>query len=101
LVSTPYTRGRSLEYRTLQMLRSEGWFCSRSAASHGPVDIFAGRGGATLIIQVKGGRGRVSEAEKEVLREWAKAYRSRAEIWRFRKRKLEKELVYDAHEQQA
>ena len=96
MVSTPYTRGRSREYQVLRRLREEGWFCSRSAASHGPVDIFAGRNGTVLMVQVKSGKGRASKAERETLRLWGKAFRGRVEIWKYRKGKpLERELVYD------
>lgn len=96
MVSTPYTRGRSREYQALRRLREEGWFCSRSAASHGPVDIFAGRNGCVLMVQVKSGKASVSKTERRILRIWGKAFRGRVEIWRFRKGKpLEREIVYD------
>ena len=99
MVSTPYTRGRSREYQVLRKLREEGWFCSRSAASHGPVDIFAGRRGRTLMVQVKSGEGRATEADRKTLKLWGKAFRGTVEIWRFRKGKpLERETVY-AHEE--
>ena len=95
MVSTPYTRGRSREYQAMNRLRKEGWLCSRSAASHGPVDIFAGKNGQILLVQVKSGQGRASRKEKETLKLWGKAYEGRVEIWRFRKgRPLEKETVY-------
>ncbi len=96
MVSTPYTRGRSREYQVLRMLRGEGWLCSRSAASHGPVDIFAGKGGMMLMIQVKSGTGRATREEREILKSWGKAFQGRVEIWRFRKgRALETETVYE------
>ncbi|MGD0690383.1 MAG: hypothetical protein ABSA50_11545 [Candidatus Bathyarchaeia archaeon] len=96
MVSTPYTRGRSREYQVLRLLRAEGWFCSRSAASHGPVDIFAGRGGRILMVQVKSGQGRATESERKTLKLWGEAFRGTVEIWKFRKGKaLEKETVYE------
>lgn len=96
MVSTPYTRGRSREYQVLRKLREEGWFCSRSAASHGPVDIFAGRDGKILMVQVKSGKGRATDAERKILKLWGEAYRGRVEIWKYRKGKpLERELVYE------
>lgn len=99
MVSTPYTRGRSREYQVLRRLREEGWFCSRSAASHGPVDIFAGRGGKILMVQVKSGSGRATEEERRTLKLWGKAFRGKVEIWRFRKGKpLDREAVYDIEE---
>jgi Holliday junction resolvase len=101
MVSTPYTRGRSREYQVLHKLREEGWFCSRSAASHGPIDIFAGRHGTILMVQVKSGKGRATEAERKTLKEWGAAYQGRVEIWKFKKgRPLERETVYDATETQ-
>ena len=45
MVGTPYHRGRSREYQVLKLLRKEGWLCSRSAMSHGPIDVFAARDG--------------------------------------------------------
>ena len=99
MVSTPYTRGRSREYQVLRKLRKEGWYCSRSAASHGPVDIFAGRDGRILMVQVKSGKARASKAEKETLKVWGEAFRGRVEIWKYKKgRPLEKETVYDKEE---
>lgn len=76
----------------------EGWFCTRSAASHGPVDVVAGKDGEILMIQVKSGSGRASREEKELLKLWGKAFRGRVEIWKFRKGKpLERETVYSGH----
>ncbi|MFH0847997.1 MAG: hypothetical protein V1857_00660 [archaeon] len=96
MVSTPYYRGRSREYQVMRRLRSEGWLCSRSAASHGPVDIFAAKEGEVVLIQVKSGKGRLSPAERETLRSWAQAYQARAEVWFFKKRTTEKLLILDA-----
>jgi len=80
----------------LRILREDGWLCSRSAASHGPVDVFAGRRGERLIIQVKSGKAKVSLKDREVLKAWAQAYGARAEVWHFKKGgRVEKELVYD------
>lgn len=96
MVSTPYTRGRSREYQALRKLREEGWLCSRSAASHGPVDIFAGKNGRILMVQVKSGKGRASKEEREILKFWGKTFRGRVEIWKFRKGKpLVREVVSD------
>jgi len=96
MASTPYTRGRSREYQVLRHLRQEGWLCSRSAASHGPVDIFAGRNGRILMVQVKSGKGRTTEEERRILVEWGKAYQGRVEIWKYKKSKpLEREIVYE------
>jgi len=97
MVSTAYARGRSREYQVLGKLRAEGWFCSRSAASHGPVDVFAAKDGEIRMIQVKSGRGRLRAGDRETLRLWAQAYAGIAEVWYFRKRTgIVKEIVFDA-----
>ena len=85
MVSTPYSRGRSREYAAIKMLKEEGWLCSRSAKSHSPVDIFAGKDGKLLLIQVKSGSARVSRDELSELRVWAEAFGGRAEVWFFKR----------------
>jgi Holliday junction resolvase len=85
MVSTPYFRGRNREYRAMGTLKIKGWRCSRSAMSHGPVDIFAGKDGKILLIQVKSGKARMSKQEREKLIEWAKAFGAEAEIWYYSK----------------
>jgi Holliday junction resolvase len=87
MVSTPYFRGRSREYRVMGALKAKGWRCSRSAMSHGPVDIFAGKDGKILLIQVKSGRVRMSKQEREKLIEWAEAFGAEAEIWYYSRTK--------------
>jgi len=82
---TQYTKGRAYEYKALRMLRRQGWLCSRSAASRSPVDIFAGKDGKLLLVQVKSGRGRVSEEARKTLIKWGKAFDARVEIWFFKK----------------
>ena len=79
----------------MAMLREEGWVCSRSAMSHGPVDIFAGKDGKTILIQVKSGKARINKQEKEDLARWAKAFGANAEIWYFKSRNgVIKEKLY-------
>ncbi|MGI0090913.1 MAG: hypothetical protein ACREBS_04320 [Nitrososphaerales archaeon] len=75
-------------------LRGEGWFCSRSAMSHGPVDVFAAKHGAILLIQVKSGSARIKKNELDILMKWAEAYNASAEVWFYKKwSKLEKLVV--------
>jgi len=81
----------------LRILRAEGWYCSRSAASHGPVDVFAAKDGEVRMIQVKSGRARLRAGDRETLRRWAHAYAGIAEVWYFRNRTgIIKEIVFDA-----
>lgn len=91
-------RGRAWEYKAIKILRSEGWVCSRSAMSHGPVDIFAANGKKVLLIQVKSGTASMRRDELEILAQWAKAFRANAEVWHFRKRgRLDKITVQSAN----
>jgi len=86
-----YTRGRSKEYRVMELLRDEGWVVARSAGSHSPVDVFAAKQGATLLVQVKNGTARVKADEAKELVKWAEAFNADAEIWHFKGRgRLEK-----------
>ena len=97
MASTAYTRGRSREYQVLKKLRREGWYCSRSAASHGPVDVFAGKNGLVRMIQVKSGQARLRPGDRETLKLWAQAYAGVAEVWYFGKRTGTKiEVILDA-----
>ena len=83
---TQYARGRSREYRAMELLRIDGWVVARSAASHGPVDIFAAKLGVTLLVQVKSGKGRLGTEEAKELVKWAEAFNADAEIWHFKGR---------------
>jgi Holliday junction resolvase len=68
----------------MSILRREGWLVSRSAASHGAVDVFAAKGGKLLLVQVKSGRARVKKAELENLVSWGRNSNGDAEVWHFR-----------------
>jgi Holliday junction resolvase len=101
MVSTAYARGRSREYQVLKKLRSEGWYCSRSAASHGPIDVFAAKNGKVRMIQVKSGRGRLKPGDRETLKRWAQAFAGTAEVWYFGKRAgTVIEIVFEARSEQ-
>ena len=95
LPNSNYRRGRAREYQVMHMLRSSGWVCSRSAMSHGPIDVFAARSGSVLLIQVKSGSARVKKQELELMKTWAEEFNASAEVWYFRKRrKIRKVSVY-------
>ncbi len=80
----------------LRKLRDEGWYCSRSAASHGPIDVFAAKNGRIRMIQVKSGRGRLRPGDRETLKRWAQAFAGTAEVWYFGKRTgTVVEIVFD------
>lgn len=97
-----YAKGREREYRTMGILKREGWLVSRSAASHGAVDIFAAKGGKLLLIQVKSGRAKVNRKELENLVSWGENANGDAEVWHFRDRgKVERRRVYQARRRAA
>ena len=68
------------------MLREDGWVVARSAGSHSPVDVFAAKLGAALLVQVKNGKARVKAEEAKELVKWAEAFNADAEIWHFKGR---------------
>jgi len=91
---TNYTRGRSREYQAINRLRKEGYCCSRSAVSHGPVDVYAAKDGIVRLIQVKSGTSRMKKGEVEILKSWGDAFDATAEIWYYKKRgKLQIHIV--------
>ena len=97
MVVSRYAKGREREYRTMSILKHDGWLVSRSAASHGAVDVFAARGGKLLLIQVKSGRARVKKEELENLVSWGKNSNGDAEVWHFKDGgKVERRRVYKA-----
>lgn len=68
----------------MAMLRKDGWLVSRSAASHGAVDVFAAKDGRILLLQVKSGRARITKEELEELVLWGKHSNGDAEVWHFK-----------------
>lgn len=81
----------------MEILKGDGWMVSRSAASHGAVDVFAAKDGRMLLIQVKSGRARVKKEELAQLIAWGKQSNGDAEVWHFKGRgHLEKRRVYAA-----
>jgi len=97
LVGTRYEKGRAREYKTMAILKRDGWKVSRSAASHGAVDVFAAKGGKMLLIQVKSGRARTKKDELAELIDWGKHSNGDAEVWHFKRGgELEKRRVYAA-----
>jgi Holliday junction resolvase len=81
----------------MDILRKDGWMVSRSAASHGAVDVFAAKEGRILLVQVKSGRARVTKEELEELVMWGKHSNGDAEVWHFKgKGKVVKRRVHAA-----
>ncbi len=102
MVGTVYAKGRAREYRTMAILKRDGWKVSRSAASHGAVDVFAAKDGRMLLIQVKSGRARVKKEELAELVDWGRSSNGDAEVWHFKGGgELEKRRVYAAKRRNA
>jgi Holliday junction resolvase len=79
----------------MAILKGDGWKVSRSAASHGAVDVFAAKDGKMLLIQVKSGRARVKKEELAELVDWGKHSNGDAEVWHFKGRgTVERRRVY-------
>lgn len=77
------------------LLKKEGWMVARSAASHGPVDVFAAREGSILLVQVKSGKARLRPEEAMELVKWGQAFNADAEIWYFKGRgNLQKRRIF-------
>ena len=92
-----YISGRSREYRAISALKKDGWLVSRSAASHGAVDVFAAKEGKVLLVQVKSGKASATKEEMEELVLWGKNANGDAEVWYYKGRgKVVKRRVYAA-----
>ncbi len=77
---TKYAKGRRLEWKTRDVLVSEGYQVARMAGSKGPVDIIAWNGQETLFIQVKANNP-PGPGERDVLRTLPVPPHSRVQFW--------------------
>jgi len=81
----------------MNKLKGDGWMVSRSAASHGAVDVFAAKDGRVLLVQVKSGKARATKEELEQLAMWGRHSNGDAEVWYYSGRgKVVKRRVYAA-----
>jgi Holliday junction resolvase len=81
----------------MNALKRDGWMVSRSAASHGAVDVFAAKDGRVLLVQVKSGRARATKEELDELANWGRSSNGDAEVWYYKGRsKIVKRRVYAA-----
>jgi Holliday junction resolvase len=71
-VTTPYERGRSMEYRVIKRLIEQGHHpVVRAAGSKGPIDIVSYLGTVAYFFQVKGGNETMTRKERLELVELA------------------------------
>ena len=83
----------------MNSLKKDGWMVSRSAASHGAVDVFAAKDGKVLLVQVKSGRARATKEELVELVKWGESANGNAEVWYYKgKGKVVKRRVHAAKE---
>lgn len=68
----------------MNRLRDDGWMVSRSAASHGAVDVFAAKNGRILLVQVKSGKARATKEELDELVMWGRHSNGDAEVWYYK-----------------
>jgi Holliday junction resolvase len=68
----------------MNKLKGDGWMVSRSAASHGAVDVFAAKDGKILLVQVKSGKARATKEELNELVMWGKHSNGDAEVWYYK-----------------
>lgn len=65
-----YSRGVAFERHIMSVLTRLGWSCTRSAGSHGPADVVAGKSGRHVYVQCKL-NGRLPAKERDELIEFA------------------------------
>jgi len=82
---TNYTRGRSREYKVIEMLRQQGYYATRSAGSHGLFDVIAIGPHDFLLIQVKL-ECKPTSQERQALEEFQAPPNAFKELWVFRNR---------------
>lgn len=74
---TNYARGADFERRVKRRLEDDGWLVLRTAGSHSPIDLFAGKlGFEPLAIQCKSGKKKMSVKEKATLYQAAAMFRA-------------------------
>jgi len=79
-----YQKGRRYEYKAVNLLRTRGYDCTRTAGSHGHYDVIAVSGKEVLLVQVKSGAD-ISKKELEEFREMKVPYCCRKEVWTWKK----------------
>lgn len=74
--------GERGEQRTVEILRSNGWLCSRMRK--GPTDVVAGKDSRVLLIQVKSGeRARIRQSEFVQMLKWGQAFNADTGVWHY------------------
>jgi Holliday junction resolvase len=78
-------KGSAGEYRAMRMLEALGFYCLRSAGSHGPIDVLAFDAVSIRAIQVKtGDHAACSPAEREALKLLPLPACASREVWVFK-----------------
>lgn len=75
-----YIKGRNIEYKVKKWLEEKGYYCIRSAGSHGIIDLFCGNGKKLLAIQVKTSLSQIKQEELKKLRAAAEKLKAKPVI---------------------
>lgn len=70
--TTNYAKGRTKEYKTIELFEHVGFKCVRAAGSHGPFDIIAMTEKIEFLVQVKSNE-KPSAIEIDEMRAWPAA----------------------------
>jgi Holliday junction resolvase len=93
-----YIKGRNYEYKTIQLLKKQGYYCVRSAGSHKVIDIVAFLQGEGLeadiikVIQVKSGNSPYKQ-DLAKLKKLFLPYTVSKELWLWKPRKKEPMVI--------
>lgn len=68
-MATNYEKGRAYEYKTIRILESAGYDCTRAAGSHGVWDVVGICRWGMVVCQVKVGTG-ITASDKELCQEY-------------------------------
>lgn len=90
--TSPYRKGRSLEWKAKKELQLEGYLVIRSAGSKGPIDLVAFNRSCVRLVQVV--KGSIPTSKLKAMKKLPIPRGCTLEIWVARKRK-EKGFVWD------
>lgn len=71
---TNYKSGRNFEYRVMRYLKGKGYLVTRSAGSHRPGDVLAGKGGVMYMIQCTTNVKSKGREDRDNLLMWAREF---------------------------
>ncbi len=76
----------------MRLLEAAGYTASRTAGSHGPVDVIAWDALGLRLIQVKAGSANITPADRECLTNMLRPSNATVEVWRWKDRIREPQI---------